>query len=227
MSPVLKFIRVLAICSTLTSGMVAQVGCDPAGSSPYAKGRQRAFVVNLDREDNGAAEAATDRGASPPGARPRQLAFKVTGTARKPGDDDRTKARIAATQAAVLDAFGKALIEARQSRGQTTSDFVARLGSRLTVVHESTGGSQELRVTLNYNGVDNTLVVRDGELRHPPVDFRLIRRLFDETNGEFSLLATDESSSDQISTATVACYLPPGFAPGVPANIARIDTNEP
>lgn len=227
MSPGLKFIRALSYGFTLTIGIVAQVGCDPAGSSPYAKGRQRAFVVKLDREDNGAAEAATDRGAGPSGTRPRQLAFKVTGVARKPADDDRAKARIAATQAAMIDAFRKALIEARQSRGQTTSDFAARLGPRLTVVHESGGGSEEFRVKLNYNGIDNTLVLRDGSLRHPPVDFRLIRRMFDETNGEFSLLSTDETSSDQVSTATVACYLPPGFDAGMPANIARIETDEP
>lgn len=217
----------IASLPLLTAVLGSSAGCHPSNESPYGPGKQRPFIVRVDPNENGAAGDVGDSLESSSRSQPRQLAFKVSGTAPKPSDGNGAEARIAASQAAIINAFMNALIDAREARGQSTSDFTARLGPRLTVNQKTTNGVSEARIGITYNGSNNQLMVRDGVLQHPPVDIRLIRRIFDETNGEFSLLSTDEDSNERYATATVACYLPSGFRQGVLMNVARNDTDEP
>ena len=207
----------------------AMTGCSNARSEDSAgESSPRAISVRLDRTDNGAAiNAPVDRTRDVV-APPRELAFSVVGSAPGTEAPSSIEAKAAASQAAILDAFANALREARKSRGQSTSDFTARFGPRLTVTDRTLGNSREFTVCLKHRGVDNTITVRDGALQQPPVDFRLIRRVFDETNGEFSLLDTDASSRDGVVLATVGCYIPPGFEDTLrPENIAAGPLDEP
>ena len=125
--------------------------------------------------------------------------------------DSTPEQRAASTQAAIIDAFGKALIEARASRGQSTADFTAKIGPRMKVTHRTIDTGYEIQISLLYRGVESLFVVRNGVLQHPPQDLGLIRRLFEETNGEFSLLATDSTTTGGVALAKVGCYLPAGF----------------
>lgn len=204
-------------------------GCGGSRSASSSHGTSaESLSIKVDRSENGAAINAPTRANSEFVAPPREFAFSVVGTAPHASSKHSTEARAAASQAAIIDAFGAALREARKSRGQPTSDYTAKIGANLTVMDRTTGDTRELTVCLRYRGVDNTIIVRDGILQQPPVDFRLIRRLFDETNGEFSLLATDTSSRDGLVLATVGCYVPPGFENDLkPENIARAPVDEP
>ncbi len=206
----------------------SQAGCGMSRDDSVATTAEpQMFSVLIERGQNGAALSEQERDDEGRRNLPRVLAFKVVGAAPKPDDRAQAEARIAATQAAIIDAFRRALFEARQSRGQSVENFTARLGPRMTITHRLEGESDEIRIKLTYRGIENTLAVRDGVLQHPPVDLRLIRRIFEETNGEFSLLETDTTTNDALATATVACYLPAGFDPTAKVNVARVDDDAP
>lgn len=217
---------ILSLCGLALSAMT---GCSKARNAGVEEESEpRPISVRLDRSNNGAAiNVPTGRSADTV-APPRELAFSVVGSAPGTEAPATMEAKAAASQAAILDAFAKALREARKSRGQTTSDFTARFGPRLTATDRTDGDAREFTVCLKYRGVDNTITVRNGALQQPPVDFRLIRRVFEETNGEFSLLDTDASSRDGIVLATVGCYIPPGYEDTLrPENIAAAPAEEP
>lgn len=138
-------------------------------------------------------------------APPRQLAFEVVGFASDSGTSDDTTS---VKQAAILDAFVRAMVESRRVRGETTGDFTTKIGRRVTVVHRQIGEGYEAQITLIARGVDTTFVVRDGVLQHEPHDLKLLRQVFDETNGEFALLAADWHPGLRGCNARVACYEP-------------------
>ncbi len=206
---------------------IALCGCHPTNESPYGPGKQRPYIVRVDPTENGAASDNGDSSAAFSRDRPRRLAFKITGEAPHPAGASGAEARVAASQAAIINAFMNALIEARRARGQPTDNFTAHLGPRLTASHRTVEGKAESRITLVHDGRTSRLTVFDNLLQHPPVDIRLIRRIFEETNGEFSLLSTDEMRGETLASATVACYLPSGYPTNAPANVARIDSDEP
>lgn len=216
----------LVVILPLTALVVS--GCGSGGRDRVAATAEpEAFPVRIEPGRNGAALSSEEEAEREKRMMPRALAFKVTGAAPRPEGDVPAEQRIAASQAAVIDAFCRALIEARQARGQPTENFTARLGPRMTVVHRRQDDSVEIRIKILYLGIENTLAVRNGVLQHPPVDLRLIHRLFEETNGEFSLLSTHNTIDDERVTATVACYLPAGFDPTAKVNIARTDEEMP
>ncbi|MFQ5411790.1 MAG: hypothetical protein ACE5EC_05815, partial [Phycisphaerae bacterium] len=169
------------------------------------------FRVRIDRDRQAA--PALPRSDDRPGHRllPRRLSFEVVGFSRRPGRGASQEARAAARQAAIVDAFARALIETRRSRGQSDSNFTAKLGRRLSVIHRTLDTGYEVEVRLIAGGVEKKFIVRNGVLQHLPHDFKLIHRMFAETRGEFSLLPTPPETGSDVQVAKVGSYLPGGF----------------
>jgi hypothetical protein len=168
------------------------------------------YKIHVDRANNGAAKAIADNDAADAADQQRTLAFEMVGYSTT-AQDATAEQRVAASQAAVIDAFCKALIEARTARGESSADFTTKIGPRLMVAHRTIDGGYEVQISLMYRGIESLFVVRNGVLQHPPQDLGLIRRLFEETNGEFSLLTMDASDSGSVALAKVGCYRPAGF----------------
>lgn len=187
---------------------VSPVGCGSKERAERASGTAGGLTIHIDRNENGAAFRSGGEASEPRVAIPRKLAFEVSGMARVAPAGASKEQRVAARQAAIIDAFGKALIEARRSRGQTVSDFTAKLGPRLTVIHRTVGDGDEIEVRLIARGVQKVFVVRDGVLQHLPHDVSLVRKVFDESNGEFSLLPADRAARTDVCVAKVGCYVP-------------------
>jgi hypothetical protein len=181
------------------------------------------YCIRVDRASNGAATTVEEAVLADASDGQRTLAFEMAGYSQT-ATDATAEQRAAATQAAILDAFCKALIEARASRGQSVADFTATIGSRLTVTHRTVDGGYEVRIDVAYRGVDSLFVVRNGVLQHPPQDLSLVRQMFAETNGEFSLLETDVSSTGGLALAKVACYLPAGPDASVAEATEKVST---
>ena len=76
------------------------------------------------------------------------------------------------------------------------------------MIHRTVGTSDEIEVRLIARGIQKVFVVRDGVLQHLPHDVSLIREIFDETNGEFSLLPADRAARPGVCIAKVGCYVP-------------------
>ena len=169
------------------------------------------YTVQIDRSENGAATGRRAKADDGSAVLPRSLAFEMVGEASA-SQASSTEARAAAGQAAILDAFVRSLIEARRERGQSTADFSARMGHRLAITHKSLPNGYIAEISLITGGVENVFKLKNGVLEGPPADMKLIRKLFAETNGEFSLLATDWSDHRGTCQARVACYLPAGLS---------------
>lgn len=198
----------LVICGLL---MGIGVACQRSRTiEPVQTAAPREYAIRVDCGNNGAAVTSDEVDLAAAADRQRTLAFEMAGYSEM-APDATPEQRAAATQAAVIDAFCKALIEARASRGQSNADFSAKIGSRMTVAHRTIDGGYEVRIGLAHRGVESLFIVRNGVLQHPPQDLTLVRRIFDETNGEFSLLATDASSTGGVALAKVACYVPAGL----------------
>jgi len=225
--PSQSFSRVLVsigICACWLSGC----GDPVSDTKPSGESAGDHFGVRVDRSENGAALEGPAGHTSDSIAPPREFAFSVVGSAPVSTTLLSPEGRSAASQAAIIEALGSAIRETRKARGRSTTDFTAKIGDRLTFTQKTDGDSREITVCLTYRGVENTIIVRDGVLRQPPVDFRLIRQLFAETNGEFSLLGTDRTSPDGVVLATVGCYVPAGFSDELtPRNIAQGSLEEP
>jgi hypothetical protein len=208
---------------TTAAGLCLPIsGCAaPTARQNPESSAEKTFTINIDRSRNGSAASTSVRDKQS-GRPPRTLAFRVTGRAPRVAQAS-TEARAASAQAAIVDALIKALIEARTARGQTVGDFSVKIGPRLTIEHHVLAAGYEAKIALNHRGVEKNFVVRDGVLQHPPEDFELIQRLFDETNGEFSLWSIEDSSPNPGAPrvmATVGCYLPTGFDPSIPDQVA-------
>lgn len=165
---------------------------------------------------------STDDSAKPTEHLPRTLAFEMAGVARADA-----KQAEAARQAAVVEAFAQALIEARRLRRQPTADFTARLGPRLTVIHRSLGDGCEIEVSLTHRGEETRFEVKRGVLQHEPRNPDTLARLFDETNGEFALLETRWLPSGEECLARVACFRPAGMGTLAPETLAGHPDDEP
>ncbi len=165
--------------------------------------------------------SATDP-VKPPEHLPRTLAFEMAGVAR--ADTNQAEA---ARQAAVVEAFAQALIEARRLRRQPTADFTARLGPRLTVIHRSLGDGCEIEVSLTHRGEETRFEVKRGVLQHEPRNSDTLARIFDETNGEFALLETRWLPSGDECLARVACFRPAGMGTLAPETLAGHPDDEP
>jgi hypothetical protein len=199
----------------LVAAWVGGAGCGEPKPKQAGQKAEEPYTVAINRADNGAAVEPGGANESVVAAVPRTLAFEMAGFARAPGTGEPQEEKSAASQAAIIDAFSKALIEARKARGQPVSDFTAELGPRLTVQHSRVNGGYQVEVSLLARGVKSTFVVRDGVLQHPPRDLKLIQRIFDETNGEFSLLGTEWQPANGRYVARVGCYQPAGVGEAI------------
>jgi hypothetical protein len=161
-----------------------------------------------------------------PGLLPRAFAFEMAGFSA-PVHGATQEQRTAAAQAAIIDAFCRALIEARRARGQSGVDFTTAIGSRLTVRHCKTDDGYQVEIGVISRGVETSFVVRNGRLQHPPHDVKLLQRIFDETNGEFSLLGTEWQPGAGICVAKVGCYIPAGSSTGMESTMAGEVKNDP
>jgi hypothetical protein len=161
-------------------------------------------TVRIDAGNNGAAPA---RQASHVEERttPRALVFETSGVAPIPRDGGTQEEWASARESAVIDALAKAIMESRRGAGLSDENFVEKLGSRLTVAHRITDEGEEFEMRLADRGMERMFLIRDGELKHPPHDFELVRKVFSETNGAFVLLPVDEAPLSRY-VARVGCY---------------------
>lgn len=207
MKPTCPSYRLLAIalCAALCAA------CEHSERRSSARTPQSNYAVHIER----GADAPCD---SPRCAR-RSLAFEVTGFAPSAAAGTASDQKAAVTQAAVIDGLAQAIIESRRNRGEPTADFTVKLSPRLTLTHRQMGEGYEVEATLLSRGVDTTFVVKNGVLQHPPQELRLLRQLFDESRGEFELLATRwEAGGCQ---ARVACYEPATAGPSLAADAPK------
>ncbi len=216
----------------ITCGTLLLTACQSAQRPRPAPPAPEVFTIHIDRGDNGAAEGVRDRQENKRTTLPRILAFEMSGIAEKPPAEAQADRHAAAKQAAVIEALAGALIEARRSRGQSTADFTAKLGPRLAIRHESLDQGHAIEVRLDAQGVETVFAVRNGELQHPAHDLSIVRRVFAETNGEFSLLSAGPTTASGQYVATVACYQPRMWdaalagGAGGDENAAGISTND-
>ncbi len=192
----------------MTCVCVGWLGCGPKEEVRQQAASDDAFTITIDRSENGATASSASEAAGADTTIPRALSFEMAGFSSPLDSDAPAEQLAAARHAAIIEAFCNALIEARRSRGQTDSDFEAKLGPRLTVTHCTTIDGYDVEVKLTRRGAGTTLLVRNGVLQHPPCDWQLIQGMFEETNGEFSLLGTERSATDDTYIAKVGCYLP-------------------
>lgn len=205
----------LCCCGCNEPGQVAQTTDDEAPT------------ITLNRRDNGAAvTGGASAGSFERTAMPRSLSFEMAAFAHPGGEADAQERRAAATQAAVVNAFCDALIEARRSRGQPDADFTARLGPRLTVTHCTTADGPEVRIDLVSRGVETTFSVLNGALQHPPRDLSLLHRIFEETHGEFALLGTEWFPGTDLCIARVGYYLPAGYEEALAGDVLADPTGD-
>ncbi len=205
-----SFAQGMFAATTLAALSLASCRSMNGRDEPVKSVAEADYTIRVDRANNGAATKTDEAELSPSTDHRRTLAFEMVGISSA-AQDATPEQRVAATQAAIIDAFAKALIEARASRGQPTADFTTRIGPRMKVTHRTIDSGSEIQISLLYRGIESLFIVRNGVLQHPPQDLAVIRRLFEETNGEFSLLATDASSAGGVAIAKVGCYLPAGF----------------
>ncbi len=201
-------------CHFVLIGFVG-LGCQSsekkAGRLETSSSAQPVYHVSIDRGNNGAAIAGGEDGTVKATPLPRMLSFEMVGSAGLADAGASQQARAAATQAAIIDAFRLALIEARRTRGQTTSGFTAELGPRLKVEFSPRDDGYEFRVCLRKDGVQKEFVVVNGALQHEPHEWAFLHQIFEDTRGEFSLLGTDWEPLRGECVATVGCYLPEGY----------------
>lgn len=192
------------------AGMLS--GCGQPQTSPTSRPATvtSGYTVTLDRGNNGAADAESQSSKSDTLLIPRRLSFEMAGFAKAPAIGEPLEERSAAQQAAIIEAFGRALVEARRQRGQADTDFTAQLGPRLTVRCSRSANGNHTEAALVIRGIETTFVVQNGVLQHPPRDLKLVQRIFEETNGEFSLLGTEWLPDQRVCVAKVGCYLPAG-----------------
>ncbi len=199
--------RFVALATWLLCASVSfQAGCNsPNAGGPSAE-PAAGPAVNLDRTDNGAAVRLTRRAPRDDRRLQRPLSFVMTGSAPFAAGDSTTDSRAAATQAAVIDALFAAVVENRRDAGESIVNFTQHLGPRVSLTHLSLEGRDEIRVKLASTRGESEFVVRDGVLTHPPYDFETLRRVFEATDGEFSLLETRRDALQKSITARVGCY---------------------
>ncbi len=203
--------RTLAVTISLLATLASWTGCQSGQAAKQTADSQAAAPsVRIDRTENGAA-LANEQEEEAAHNLPRTLSFQMTGRAEPADTGATTERRAAAVQAAIMDSLCQAVIEARRTRGRSTHDFTAELGPRLRVSHRTVNSGGEVQVTLIAQGTQTTWIVRDKQLQHPAHDLQLVRQVFEETNGEFSLLGTNWEASRGEYVATVGCYLPKGL----------------
>ncbi|MBX3395877.1 MAG: hypothetical protein KF841_10970 [Phycisphaerae bacterium] len=195
-------------CALGIVSVAALAGCGSRGGpqSSIQFAGQPSHTVRIDAGENGAASPARSASADAHADRtPRALMFEVSGVALLPSDNAGQEQWAAAREAAVLDALAKAIMESRRGAGLSDDNFVEKLSPKLTASRRVSVDGDEFEIRLIDRGMERLFVMRDGILLHPPHDFALVRRIFTETGGAFSLLPADMSPTNRY-VARVGCY---------------------
>ncbi len=221
-----RLARLLGLACLLSAGAVGGCSGSSATSNHQPAAASAQPTIRIDRVDNGAAGEAGLLEAEQTLV-PRLLAFEMAGFAHAVKPVQAIEDRAATAQAAAIDALCRALIEARRSRGQSTADFTVQLGPRVTVVHRVADGQQTVEVDLFSRGVKTAFVVHNGVLQHPPRDLRLLHQVFEETNGEFSLLGIEWLPDARTAVARVGCYVPAEFGEAFVGEAAEVEPPSP
>ncbi len=199
---------VLVLCAAALLLATGPAGCGAPQTSPQQVFDDAALNVRIDRTENG---AVAPRGVRPPAKHtPRAFAFEMTGVGKVAEAEASAEDRAASAQAATIDAFCNALMEACGRDPRSSEPFTVDFGPRLKVTRSFSEEGLRTTVTLISRGIETTFATLDGRLQHEPYDLRLLRQIFEATDGEFSLLAMSWSSNTGQSLATVAHYLPGG-----------------
>lgn len=173
-------------------------------------------TVRVDPSANG---AAPSRGPPVAGIEfaGRRLAYVIRGVGRADdhvADPDR---RPSMSQAAVVEALCGAVAEARRLRGESGADLTVPLSPRLTITTKSAGPeTHEVELTLVVNGRSNVFRARGGVLQHPPNDLSIVRRVFEETHGDYALISTEFDLDGNQCVAVVGAYRPADLATAAP-----------
>jgi hypothetical protein len=197
----------MPVCCTLALAMAPVLGgCGSGEKTQRPVSDETPLTVRIDRADNGAAAvSAASRAVA--AQSPRTFTFEMTGIGKAGRGDASSEDRAAAGQAAIIEAFCNALMEA-QGKKPGSVPFEADFGPRLKVARTTSSDGVRTTVTLVSHGIETRFVSAEGKLQHQPHDLRLVQQVFDATNGEFSLLASSWSPGTGQSVATVARYLP-------------------
>lgn len=195
-------------CASSAVLLAGLAGCGPrsGAQSSIQTAPQPSHTVRIDAGENGAASPARSVSADDrTDQKPRALMFEISGVAVLPSDGATQEQWAAAREAAVLDALAKAIMESRREAGLSDDNFVEKLAPKLTASRRVSVDGDEFEVRLIERGMERLFMIRDGVLLHPPHDFALVRKIFSETGGAFSLLPADMSPTNRY-VARVGCY---------------------
>lgn len=206
--------------------LLTATGCQMDGRTDTAAAPREAPAVAIDKRDNGAAIQVNHRFQSEPPPARRAFQCEISGTSRPPAGPATPEQRAAAIQAAVVDGLFRAILEERADSGETSAGFFLRISPRLTLNHEIDGQSSIVRLTLLTGGTETIFETRDGALTHAPHDVHLVNRLFESTNGRYSLLGAEWSPAQDACVARVGCYAV-AAAPTLAGDARRADGDAP
>ncbi len=204
-------------------GSFALAGC----GSPHAKSGSgtTAELVSMDPSRNGAASADAESAAGIP-LGSQKLNFIVQATGQRPIAGDDQEQRLAMSQAAVVEALGTAVAQARRQQGQTFDQFSAPIGRGTTLTYRlQADGGRDVEIKAELDGRSVRLHSSDGHLNHPPYAPGTVERVIKSTNGRFALLSCEPSLIGEEATATIACYQAAGQAGYTTASLSESARN--
>lgn len=197
----------VAVLIGFSASLSAMSGCssrnepEPVSQATHSPN----YTVCIDSGNNGAASPVTPVTHAERRRPPRVLVFETSGVAPIPKDGGTQEEWAAARESAVLDALAEGIMESRRDAGLPDRNFVDKIAPRLTAAHRTTDAGEEFELRLVDRGLERIFLIRDGLLQHPPHDFELVRKIFTETNGAFTLLPVDEAPLNRY-VARVGCY---------------------
>jgi len=202
---------------------IAITGCGSLQSK--SNSGTTAELVSMDPSRNGAASANADSvGGIPPGNQ--KLSFIVQATGQRPIAGDEQEQRLAMSQAAIVEALGTAVAQARRQQGQAFDQFSAPIGRGTTLTYRLLAdGGRDVEIKAEFDGRSVVLHSSDGHLNHPPFASVTIERIFKSTNGQFALLSCEPSLIGEEATATIACYQSAGQAGYTTASLSESARN--
>lgn len=186
-------------------GSIAITGCGSPQST--SSSGTTAELVSMDPSRNGAASAdAEPVGGISPGDK--RLNFIVQATGQRPIVGNEQEQRLAMEQAAIVEALGTAVAQARRQQGQSFDQFSAPIGRGTTLTFRLLAdGERDVEIKADLDGRAVVLHSSDGHLNHPPFAPGTIERVIKSTNGRFALLSCEPSLIGEEATATIACYV--------------------
>ncbi len=138
----------------------------------------------------------------------RQFTFLVTGIGKAPKEGDPLRRKASAIEAAVVDAIGRACREILRDpkTGRAPVEYKHTLAEGLIVFGQLVSGRPQTVVLLDHRGRIYELCSREGILAHPPHDAKIIKQIFQATDGTLVLQATRPTEKTGVFRADVGFY---------------------